>query len=34
MGFQMVLAVLVAAMLKWNKIVAVAGVQVTNPLTA
>lgn len=34
MGFQMVLAVLAAAMLKWNKIAAVAGVQVTNPLTA
>jgi len=34
MGFQMAIAVFFAALLKWNKISAIAGVWVTNPLTA
>ncbi len=34
MGFQIALGVFIAALLKWNKIAAAIGVQVTNPLTA
>ena len=33
-GFQMVIAAALAALLKWNKISAVMGVWITNPLTA
>lgn len=33
-GFQMVIAAAVAAFLKWNKISAVMGVWITNPVTA
>lgn len=34
MGVQIVLAVFLAAFLKWNKFAAAIGVQVTNPVTA
>jgi uncharacterized protein (DUF2062 family) len=34
MGFQVAMAIFMAAVLKWNKIAAAVGVQVTNPLTA
>ena len=34
MGIQIAMGVFVAALLKWNKIAAAIGVQVTNPLTA
>ena len=34
MGFQIAVGVFIAALLKWNKIAAAIGVQVTNPLTA
>lgn len=34
MGFQMLIVVFIAALLKWNKISSVLGVQITNPLTA
>ena len=34
MGFQMAIAVFLAALLKWNKISAVAAVWITNPVTA
>lgn len=34
MGFQIILAVFIAALLKWNKISAAIGVQITNPITA
>jgi uncharacterized protein (DUF2062 family) len=34
MGFQIIPAVFLAALLKWNKIAAAIGVQITNPLTA
>jgi uncharacterized protein len=34
MGIQILIAVFAAAMLKWNKFAAAAGVQITNPLTA
>lgn len=34
MGFQIIPAVFLAALLKWNKIAAALGVQITNPLTA
>jgi uncharacterized protein (DUF2062 family) len=34
MGFQMAIAVFLAALLKWNKISAAAGVWITNPVTA
>jgi uncharacterized protein (DUF2062 family) len=34
MGFQIAIGVFIAALLKWNKIAAAVGVQVTNPLTA
>ncbi|MBN2136885.1 MAG: DUF2062 domain-containing protein [Sedimentisphaerales bacterium] len=34
LGFQMVIAVSIAALLKWNKISAAIGVWVTNPVTA
>ncbi len=34
MGFQMPIAVFFAALLKWNKISAVMGVWITNPMTA
>lgn len=34
MGFQMGVAVFLAALLKWNKISAATGVWITNPLTA
>lgn len=34
LGFQMVIAVFFAAMLKWNKISAAIGVWISNPLTA
>ncbi len=34
MGFQMALGIFIAALLKWNKIAAAVGVQVTNPITA
>lgn len=34
MGIQIALAVFVASLLKWSKITAAIGVQVTNPLTA
>ena len=34
MGIQIAMGVFVAALLKWNKITAAIGVQVTNPLTA
>jgi uncharacterized protein (DUF2062 family) len=33
-GFQMVIAATIAALLKWNKISAAMGVWITNPLTA
>jgi uncharacterized protein (DUF2062 family) len=33
-GFQMPIAIFLAALLKWNKISAAAGVWITNPLTA
>lgn len=34
MGFQMPIAIFFAALLKWNKISAVMGVWITNPMTA
>ncbi|WP_300458221.1 DUF2062 domain-containing protein [Desulfobacula sp.] len=34
MGLQILLAVFMASLLKWSKITAVIGVQVTNPITA
>lgn len=34
MGFQIIPAVFLAALLKWNKMAAALGVQITNPLTA
>jgi len=34
MGFQMVIAVFFASLLKWNKISAAIGVWITNPITA
>jgi uncharacterized protein (DUF2062 family) len=33
-GIQMVIAAIIAALLKWNKIAAAMGVWITNPLTA
>lgn len=34
MGIQIILAIFVASLLKWSKITAAIGVQVTNPITA
>lgn len=34
MGIQIVVAVFIASLLKWSKITAALGVQITNPLTA
>jgi uncharacterized protein (DUF2062 family) len=34
MGFQIVLGVFIASLLKWSKITAAIGVQITNPFTA
>ncbi len=34
MGFQMAIAVFIAAILRWNKFSSVAGVWITNPVTA
>jgi uncharacterized protein len=34
MGFQIVLGVFIASLLKWSKITAAIGVQITNPVTA
>jgi uncharacterized protein (DUF2062 family) len=34
MGFQMVIAIFLATLFKWNKIAAALGVWLTNPLTA
>lgn len=33
-GFQMIIAVPIAAILKWNKVAAAAGVWISNPITA